>query len=379
MLPAPKGRNSLAHSLSIHISATHAFVKHSQQPSSAPSERATYLHYLYSMIVSVFSSQPYDREFLSEAFLSSSHQLIFLESGLNFKTAQLASGSHGICAFVNDHLDSLCLDALYNLGIRHIFLRCAGFNQVDLSKARQLRLNIYRVPAYSPESVAEHAAALLLTLNRKTHKAFNRVRENNFSLDRLTGFQISGKVVGIVGTGKIGAAFARIMKGFGCSLLAFDPLPNKALTAETGIQFVEWEQLLAKSDIISLHCPLRPETRHLINKESLHLIKPGAMLINTSRGGLIDTKAAIDALQSGQLAYLGIDVYEQEESLFFRDRSEEIIDDQVLGQLLHFPNVLVTAHQAFFTKEALKDIAMTTLANVNAADQNLPIESQLSL
>lgn len=329
------------------------------------------------MIISVFSTQPYDREFLTEAFADSSHQLIFLEASLNARTAKLATGSHGICAFVNDVLDEECLNQLGRHGILHVFLRCAGYNQVNLETAFKLGFGIYRVPAYSPESVAEHAVALLLTLNRKTHKAYNRVRENNFSLDRLTGFQVHGKTIGIVGTGKIGAAFARIMKGFGGSLLAFDPFPNQMLEVEIGFKYVSLDQLLIQSDIVSLHCPLRPETKHLINSSTLDKMKTGAMLINTSRGGLVDTQAVIHALQIGKLGHLGIDVYEQEESLFFKDRSEEIIDDQLLGQLMHFPNVLVTAHQAFFTKEALREIAMTTLANVEAAEKQQPISSQI--
>lgn len=234
------------------------------------------------------------------------------------------------------------------------------------------------MPAYSPESVAEHAASLILTLNRKTHKAYNRVRDSNFSLDRLTGFQLHGKTVGIVGTGKIGAAFARIMKGFGCDLMAFDPFPNTSLVAETGIKYTPLNTLLQLADIISLHCPLRPETHHLINAESLQMMKHGAKLINSSRGGLVDTTAVIDALQSGQLGYLGIDVYEQEESLFFHDRSEQILDDKTWGLLLHFPNVLVTAHQAFLTKEALQEIAQTTLENVEAAIHNLPTNTRIT-
>ncbi len=344
---------------------------------SAPSERP--INVYLDMIISVYSAQPYDCDSLSEVFDATLHQLNFFNVNLNAQTAPLAEGSQAVCAFVNDRLDEPCLIELAKHGVRFIFLRCAGFNQVDLNIAQNLGIQVFRVPAYSPESVAEHAVALLLTLNRKTHKAYNRVRESNFSLDRLTGFQIYGKTIGIVGTGKIGAAFARIMRGFGCKLIAFDPFPSETLTDETGLTYLSLPQLLAQADIISLHCPLRPENRHLINAETLKLIKPGAMLINTSRGGLVDTQAAIDALQSGHLGYLGIDVYEQEESLFFRDRSEQIIDDNVWGLLLHFPNVLVTAHQAFFTKEALLEIAQTTLGNVEAAENQLHTDTRVTL
>jgi D-lactate dehydrogenase len=251
------------------------------------------------------------------------------------------------------------------------------FNNVDLAAAEEAGIRVVRVPAYSPESVAEHALALILTLNRKTHKAYNRVREGNFSLERLTGFNISGKTVGVIGTGRIGTAFARIMSGFNCRILACDKYPSEKLAA-VGVEYVEMETLLSVSDIISLHCPLTPETAYLVNRRTLALMKPGVMLINTSRGGLVNTHDVIVSLKSRHVGYLGIDVYEQEEKLFFRDRSEEILQDDEIARLMTFPNVLITAHQAFFTREALEQIAVTTLRNLKEFEEGQPLTNEVS-
>ncbi|MEO1449591.1 MAG: 2-hydroxyacid dehydrogenase, partial [Bacteroidota bacterium] len=250
-------------------------------------------------------------------------------------------------------------------GLKIIALRCAGFNNVDLEIAKKRGVQVVRVPAYSPFAVAEHAVALILTLNRKVHKAYNRVREGNFALDRLDGFDLYGKTVGVVGTGKIGRVFATIMRGFGCDVVAHDPYPHAEIEA-MGIPYVPLNELLQKSDIVSLHCPLTPETKHMIDADTLALMKPEAMLINTSRGGLVDTGAVIQALKHRRLGYLGIDVYEQEENLFFQDLSETVIEDDTIGRLMSFPNVLITAHQAFFTREALTQIARTTLGSLTA-------------
>ncbi|MXV51113.1 2-hydroxyacid dehydrogenase [Pedobacter sp. HMF7647] len=310
-----------------------------------------------------FSSKSYDKDSFESIKSEFDHELTFLESALTKKTAVLAKGHDAVCTFVNDHLDRETLEELANVGIKAVLLRCAGFNQVDLPAAKELGIHVARVPAYSPQAVAEHAVAMILTLNRKTHKAYNRVREGNFSLERLTGFNLYGKVVGVIGLGKIGVAFAAIMNGFGCRVIAYDPVTN---AAPEYIKLTSIDEVLTSSDIISIHCPLTDETRHLINKDNLQKMKPGAMLINTSRGAVICTKDVIHSLKIGHLGYLGIDVYEQEEKLFFRDLSESVIDDDMILRLMSFPNVLVTAHQAFFTTEALHEIAATTLQN--AAD-----------
>jgi D-lactate dehydrogenase len=320
------------------------------------------------MKIALFSSKSYDTEYFSMAKEEFQHEIIHFETRLRASTAHLAKGFNAVCVFVNDVVDKATIEILKSHGVKAIALRCAGFNNIDLQAARDVGIRVVRVPAYSPESVAEHALALILTLNRKTHKAYNRVREGNFSLERLTGFNLSGKTVGVIGTGKIGAAFARIMKGLGCHVLAYDLYPNEAL-AKAGLEYVEPERLLGESDIISLHCPLTPETNYMVNSQSIVMMKPGVMLINTSRGALINTKDVIKALKKGQLGYLGIDVYEQEEKLFFKDRSEEILQDDEIGRLMTFPNVLITAHQAFFTREALVQIAETTLQNLADIEQ----------
>lgn len=315
------------------------------------------------MKVAFFSTQSYDRKYFDQVNRQYGYELIYFEVSLNEKTAVLAEGCDAVCIFVNDKADALTMEHLVKLGIGTIVLRCAGFNQVDLERASALGLQIFRVPAYSPEAIAEHALALILTLNRKTHKAYNRVREGNFSLQRLTGFNLNGKTIGIIGLGKIGLAFARIMHGMGCQVLAFDPF---ALEVPGYIQLTDADTLFKESQIISIHCPLNTGTKHLINASSLEKMKTGVMLINTSRGAVIHTPDVIEALKSGKLGYLGIDVYEQEDKLFFRDLSESLIPDDQILRLMSFPNVLITAHQAFLTHEALTEIAETTLENLKS-------------
>jgi len=315
------------------------------------------------MKVAVFSSKPYDREFLTQAN-AGRHELRFLQPHLNEETASLAAGFAGVCAFVNDTLNAGVLEQLAHNGTRVIALRCAGFNNVDLDAAARLGLTVVRVPAYSPHAVAEHTVALILALNRKLHRAYNRVREGNFALDGLLGFDLNGRTAGLVGTGKIGAIVARILLGFGCEVIAFDPFPNEQCQA-LGVRFVSFDELLAAADIITLHCPLTPENHHLIGTSAISRMKPGVMLINTSRGGLIDTRAVIAALKAGTISHLGLDVYEEEGEMFFEDLSGTIIRDDVFTRLLTFPNVMITGHQGFFTREALENIAATTVANLS--------------
>ncbi len=314
------------------------------------------------MKIVFFSTQPYDIQFFNLHKDEFGFELIYFEAALSKKTARLAENAEAVCVFVNDKLTAEVIDLLASQGVKIIALRCAGFNNVDLEAAKRNGIKVCRVPAYSPEAVAEHAVAMLLTLNRKTHKAYNRVREQNFSLNGLLGFDVHNKTVGVVGTGNIGKAFCKIMLGFGCKVSAFDVIANRDLEA-LGVEFKPLQEVL-ESDIISLHCPLNDQTMHLINDTTIAMMKKGVMLINTSRGGLIDTKSVIQALKSGQIGYLGIDVYEQEEKLFFRDLSSDIIQDDLIQRLMSFPNVLITAHQAFFTEDALSQISTTTLKNI---------------
>lgn len=316
------------------------------------------------MRIAFFSRRPYERVFFDRANAFAGHDIHYLEPRLAEETAMLAEGFPAVCAFVNDSLAAPVLETLARGGTRLVALRSAGFNNVDLAAADRLGLTVVRVPAYSPYAVAEHAVGLILTLNRKIHRAHYRIRESNFSLDGLLGFDLHGRTVGVVGTGKIGEAFARIMHGFGCRLLGFDPHENPECVG-LGMRYVPIDELLAESDIVSLHCPLTPETRHLIDDAAISRMKPRAMLINTSRGAVIDTQAVIRGLKSGRLGYLGIDVYEEEEGIFFRDLSDQVIQDDQLARLMTFPNVIITGHQAFFTEEALTNIAATTLANVS--------------
>lgn len=318
------------------------------------------------MKLAVFSAQAYDRQYLDEAndakFAEHKIEITYHATPLSMKTVPLAKENEAVCVFVNDQLDAEVLETLAANGTKAVLLRCAGFNNVDLEAAEKLSLFVARVAAYSPEAVAEYAVTLTLTLNRHTHKAYNRVREGNFNLNGLIGFTMHGKTVGLVGTGKIGLCAARIFKGFGCRVLAYDPYPADAFR-EHG-EYVDLDTLLAESDVVSLHCPLMDATRHIVNAETLGKMRDGAMLVNTSRGGLIDTKAVIDALKARKLGAVGLDVYEQESALFYADRSGDIIDDDVFGRLMTFPNVIVSGHQGFFTAEALREISETTLRNV---------------
>lgn len=317
------------------------------------------------MRVLFFSSKPYDSDSFNAAGAPADYRLHFQQARLTLDSAALAAGHEVVCAFINDDLSAPVLERLVAGGTRLIALRSAGYNHVDLKAAQRLGLCVVRVPAYSPHAVAEHAVALILALNRRIHRAFNRTREGDFSLHGLTGFDLHGKNIGIIGGGQIGMVFARIMAGFGCRLQVFDPHPVTGLRELGGSQ-VSLAQLLADSDIISLHCPLTESSHHLINAQSLHQMKPGVMLINTGRGALIDTPALIGALKDGQLGYLGLDVYEEEAELFFEDCSDQPLQDDVLARLLTFPNVIITAHQAFLTQEALAAIARTTLDNITA-------------
>ncbi|UKO99194.1 2-hydroxyacid dehydrogenase [Nostoc sp. UHCC 0870] len=328
------------------------------------------------MKVAVFSTKAYDRQFLEAANFPKKHDLVFFEPRLDQDTAILAAGFSAVCVFVHDQLDAHTLELLALRGTRLIALRCAGFNHVDLEAAARLGITVVRVPAYSPYGVAEHAVGLILSLNRKIHRAYNRVRDGNFSLDGLLGFNLNGRTVGLIGTGKIGLILGRIMKGFGCHLLAYDVYQNPELAALGG-KYVELPELFAKADIISLHCPLTPETHHLINAEAIAQMKPGVMLINTSRGGLINTQAVVEGLKTGKIGSLGVDVYEQESELFFEDLSSEIIQDDVFQRLTTFPNVLITGHQAFFTEEALSNIADTTLGNITDIEQGRTCANEL--
>lgn len=320
------------------------------------------------MKTAVFNARPYDERFLNEALARSpeagSVEFVYFQATLGPDTALLAHGCDAVCVFVNDRLDAPTLEALQALGVRAILLRCAGFNNVDMAAATRLGFFVARVPAYSPEAVAEHTLALIMTLNRHTHRAYNRVREGNFMLEGLLGVTLHGKTAGIVGTGRIGLSTARILRGLGCKVLGCDPFPSPLFEAEGLGTIVPLDVLLAQSDIVSLHCPLTDTTRHMIDAGSLALMKPGAMLVNTSRGALIDTGAVIGALKSRQLGHLAIDVYEQESELFFQDHSGEIIDDEIFQRLMTFPNVLVTGHQGFFTVEALREISEVTLQNM---------------
>lgn len=315
------------------------------------------------MRVAVFSTKPYDRAFLESANIFHGHHFTFFEPRLSRETAALAARHEGVCVFVNDQLNADVLSMLHTQGVKLVALRCAGFNNVDLAAARDLGMAVVRVPAYSPYSVAEHTAAMVLSLNRKVYRAHNRVREMNFSLDGLLGFDLNGRTVGVIGTGQIGQVFVKIMTGFGCHILAHDPYPSEAVTAMGG-RYVDLKTLYHESDIISLHCPLTPGTRHMIDESAIDQMKRGVMLINTSRGALLDTPAVVEGLKREQIGYLGMDVYEEEVDVFFEDLSGHVLQDDVLARLLTFPNVLMTSHQAFFTRDALQNIADTTLKNL---------------
>ena len=314
--------------------------------------------------IAFYDTKPYDREYFSAGLAAAGLEARFLEFRLTADSVEAAQGAGAVCLFVNDHCDRAILEKLAGCGVRHVALRCAGFNNVDLTAARELSLLVTRVPAYSPHAVDEHALALLLTLNRKTHRAYNRVREHNFSLAGLAGFDLHGKTVGIIGTGKIGRITAEIFRGFGTQVMACDVAPDVAWAAQHNVTYTELSALLARSDIVSLHTPLTLETHHLINTSTLALMKPGAYLVNTSRGKLVETGALISALKSGQLGGVALDVYEEEEGVFFEDLSNTVLADDDLSRLLTFPNVLITSHQAFLIQEALQEIARVTIANL---------------
>lgn len=317
------------------------------------------------MKVAVFSTKPYDEQFLNQANQAGlHHHLVFLEPRLNSATVALAKGFDAVCVFVNDQVDASVVDQLAEGGTQAIALRCAGFNNVDLKAAERRGIAVVRVPAYSPYAVAEHTVALILTLNRQIHRAFHRVRDGNFALDGLLGFDLRGRVVGVIGTGKIGVEVVRIMRGFGCRTLCYDVKFNPE-AIKLGAEYASLDELFREADIISLHCPLTPDTHHLIDAAALARMKKGVMLINTSRGAIIDTVAIINGLKSGQIGYLGLDVYEEEGDLFFEDLSNTVLKDDVFARLLTFPNVVITGHQGFFTRDALMSIANTTLGNLS--------------
>jgi D-lactate dehydrogenase len=321
------------------------------------------------MKIAVFSARSYDRESLSAAAarndsFNRTHSFSYNNVHLRPETLPLTEGYDSICAFVNDQLDGVVLADLKRGGTRLVALRCAGYNNVDLIAAKDLDIPVVRVPAYSPEAVAEHTVALILALNRKIYRAYRQVREGNFSLEGLVGFNLHGKTVGLIGTGRIGVAVAKILgPGFGCQLLGYDPQPNPHCES-LGLRYTDLSALLTDSDIVSLHAPLVPATIHLINEQTISLMKDGVMLVNTSRGGLVDTPAVIEAVKSGKIGYLGLDVYEEETEIFFDDFSLQVISDDVFARLLTFPNVVITGHQAFLTNEALQQIAQTTVENI---------------
>lgn len=328
------------------------------------------------MKIAVFSTKSYDQEYFEKYKNKYDYDFSFFETSLNNETARLTQDFDVVCVFVNDTIDKTTIKLLSEHGVKLIALRCAGFNNVDVESAKKHNIKVVRVPAYSPEAVAEHAMALILTLNRKTHKAYNRVREGNFSLKGLIGFNIHGKTVGVIGTGTIGANFCKILKGFGCKIIAFDIAKSDELM-DLGVEYLLLDDVFEQSDIISLHCPLNEHTKHIVNKKSIALMKEGVMIINTSRGALIDTVAVIKGLSDKKIGYLGIDVYEQEENLFFEDLSERIIQDDLILRLNSFPNVLITSHQAYFTKEAMDEITTTTLKNIAAFDKNLELTNEV--
>lgn len=328
------------------------------------------------MKIAFFSTKSYSQTYFEAANRDFGHELTFLEPRLYRRTAELAEGYPAVCIFVNDDADAGVLQRLHDGGTRIVALRCAGFNNVDLPTAERLGMKVVRVPAYSPYAVAEHTVALILALNRKIHRAFNRVREGNFALEGLLGFDLHGRTAGVVGTGKIGEVVVRILRGFGCRVLAYDVTPRPAVE-ELEARYVELPELLGESDIVSLHCPLTPQTYHLIGPKTLMQLKRGVMLINTSRGALVDTKCVIAGLKSGHIGALGLDVYEEEADLFFENLSDQVLQDDVFARLLTFPNVIITGHQAFFTGEALQEIAHTTLANIRQLETGVPCPNQV--
>ncbi len=318
--------------------------------------------------MAVFNTKPYTKQFFGRANERFGHELVFFKERLTDQTVDRAAGFDAVCIFVNDTADAPVLTRLKELGVRLLALRCAGFNHVDLEAAETLGLSVVRVPAYSPHAVAEHTLGLILALNRRIHRAHQRIREGNFSLDGLMGFDLHGTPVGIIGTGKIGTEVARILHGFGCELYAYDVEPNDQCR-QLGVQYVSLDDIYKTCLIITLHCPLMPQTHHMIDAKAIDKMQDCVMLINTSRGALVDTQAVIGGLKTQRIGYLGLDVYEEEGDLFFDDLSDEIIQDDVFARLLMFPNVVVTGHQAFFTHNAVSAIAETTLDNLSKFEQ----------
>jgi len=328
------------------------------------------------MKVAVFSSHKFEKEYFTRA-AGDKHELVWIESPLSESTIMLSQGCEAVCIFVNDDGSEKVLKQLKKLDVKYLVLRCAGFNHVDVKAANELGIRVARVPEYSPYAVAEHTVALMLALNRKLVKAHNRTREGNFSLDGLTGFDMHGKTVGIIGLGKIGKAVASIVHGFGCSILAYDPYTDTEWQQKIPVQYTDIEIICRNSDIITLHAPLTEQTKYLINKERIELMKKGVMLINTSRGGLVDTKDVIAALKSGRIGYLGLDVYEEEKGLFFEDHSSDILQDDIIARLMSFQNVLITSHQAFLTNTALQNIADVSIRNLDHFGANRECPSEL--
>lgn len=329
------------------------------------------------MKLAVYSTKQYDRKYLEQVNESYGFELTFFDFLLTEHTAKTAHDCTGVCIFVNDDGSRAVLEELAELGVKFIALRCAGFNNVDLEAAKELGLKVVRVPAYSPEAVAEHAIGMMMTLNRRIHRAYQRTRDANFSLEGLIGFNMHGRTAGVIGTGKIGIAALRILKGFGMRLLAFDPYPSPQ-ALELGAEYVDIKTLFRESDVISLHCPLTPENHHLLDANAFSQMKDGVMIINTSRGGLIDSQAAIDALKQQKIGSLGMDVYENERDLFFEDKSNDVIQDDVFRRLSACHNVLFTGHQAFLTAEALTSISATTLENLRLLDKGEPCANELT-
>lgn len=331
------------------------------------------------MKVAVFDAHRFEQGPLTEINQRFGYELVFFEPRLTPETATLARGFSVVCSFANDRVNAQTLKTLQAEGVELIALRCAGFNHVDLAEAARLNIKVVRVPAYSPYSVAEHAACLILALNRKIHRAYARVRELNFSLDGLVGFDLHGKTVGVIGTGRIGTAFCRIMAGFGCQVLAYDLKPNPELANVAGVSYADLSKIIETSDIISLHIPLTPETRHIIDEKALARMKNGVMLINTGRGALVEAHALVTSLKCGHIGSAGLDVYEEEENVFFQDLSGQVLQDDTLARLLTFPNVLITSHQAFLTDEALHNIAETTLENIRDFEKKLPLKNEVKV
>ena len=329
------------------------------------------------MKIAIYSAHKFEKEYLLGAS-ANRHELFFLETPLTLAAAPLAAGCEAVCIFVNDDGSEPVLQRLHELGVRYLLLRSAGFNHVAVEAARRLGMRVARVPEYSPYAVAEHTVALMLALNRRLTKAHNRVREMNFMLDGLVGFDMHGKTAGVVGLGKIGKIVAQILRGFGCRVLAFDPYEDPDWATRHDVTYADLDTVCRESDILTLHVPLSQQTYHLIDKQRLSAVKKGLMLINTSRGGLINTRDVIDALKTGQIGYLGLDVYEEEKGLFFEDHSEEVLQDDVIARLMTFPNVLITSHQAFLTDTALHNIAQTTFENADCFEAAQPCENELN-